>query len=441
LRSRIFLAALLAASMPHGVLAQPRSDDPAAPVPALPYPPVFASPQPLPTDTGVNLADWVRANADVGRQMHGDSDILPSEADSAAPGKVVQTSPAAAPLTPAQAVALALRHLPGLMAPPQANALARAQIDARVRALTDSVQRAWIDAVAGRQAEAHLRQVAQAAQTGVELGQRMVRVGHWSRMQLLQQQRVLSAAVEQLALAQQTSFSATENLVRLMGVWGSAAQLTLPAQMPELPATLLDTPDLEALALRHQPELALARIEARQATAGVTESQLAQWQLAIDAALQDASRPADTALTTFGQPSAAPVLDPRQVPLTHALARAVQARSLAHTLAVNTRSQAREAYFRYRTAIDRVQHQREAALLAAALQEETQLRYNGMLQSTWELLASATTRLQSEVAVSQAQRDAWLAYLDLQAVLSGAVVNFSSTPSAAGTAPAANPGH
>jgi outer membrane protein TolC len=110
-------------------------------------------------------------------------------------------------------------------------------------------------------------------------------------------------------------------------------------------------------------------------------------------------------------------------------------------LAVATRSQAREAYFRYRTAVDLAQHQREAALLTAALQDETQLRYNGMLQSTWDLLASARARLQSESAAHLAQRDAWLAYIDLQAVLSGAVVDFSSPNSAAGTTAAAQPGH
>ncbi len=108
---------------------------------------------------------------------------------------------------------------------------------------------------------------------------------------------------------------------------------------------------------------------------------------------------------------------------------------------MTTRSQAREAYFRYRTAVDMAQHQRQAALLSAALQDEVQLRYNGMLQSTWDLLASARARLQSESAAHLAQRDAWLAYIDLQAVLSGAVVTFSSTSSATGNAPAAQPGH
>ncbi len=435
---RSFLAALLAALMPGAAMAQPFAADPDVIVPAVAYRPAFGVSPLVTPGSEINLTDWVQANADVGHNLRGHVDILKWELANAAPGQVGETSSAQVLLTAAQAVAQALRHQPDLIAPPQASALARAQIDARALALTHGVQRAWVNAVAARQTESHLRQVAQAAKVGVDLGQRMARVGNWSKMQLLQEQLVQSATVSQLALAQQASFSATEELVRRLGLWGSSAQLNLPVGLPELPADAVEMPALEASALRHQPELALARIEAGQAAAGVTQSHLRQWQLAVDTALQDAKRPADVDL---GQHLIAPVLNTRQVPLTHALERAVHAQAQAHTLAVNTRSQAREAYYRWRTALDMAQHQRQAASLATALQEETQLRYNGMLSSTWDLLASARARLQSELAASQAQRDAWLAYIDLQAVLSGAVVSFSSISSAAGNAPATNPGH
>jgi outer membrane protein TolC len=103
----------------------------------------------------------------------------------------------------------------------------------------------------------------------------------------------------------------------------------------------------------------------------------------------------------------------------------------ADTLAAHTRSQAREAWFRYRTAWDVARHQRDVVLpLSTALQEETQLRYNGMLQSTWDLLASARARLESVRAATLAQRDFWLAHTDLQAVLAGVEVRFSSAADA-----------
>jgi hypothetical protein len=435
---RTLLSAWLAACIPYGVLAQPLAADPAAVVPPVSYRSALGPPIQVLPGNEVNLADWVQANTDVGRNLRGHVDILKWEVANPASSEAADQPPAGQPLSPSQAVALALRHRPELVAPPQASVLAQAQLDAQVLALSHSVHRAWINAVAARQSVAHLRQATQAAQAGAELGQRMARVGNWSRAQLLQEQLVHSVAASQLALAQQEAFGATEDLVRLLGAWGNAAQVSLPNQLPVLPTTGADSSDLEATALRHQPELILARIEAQQAMAGVTAPHLLQWQEAVDAALKVANPSGEPAL---GVPHTTPVLNPRAVPLTHALERAIRTQAQTHTLAVTTRSQAREAYFRYRTALDMAQHQRQAALLSAALQDEVQLRYNGMLASTWDLLASARARLQSESAAHQAQRDAWLAYVDLQAVLSGAVVNFSSNPSAAGNAPAAKPGH
>jgi hypothetical protein len=51
--------------------------------------------------------------------------------------------------------------------------------------------------------------------------------------------------------------------------------------------------------------------------------------------------------------------------------------------------------------------------------EETQLRYNGMLESVWGLLADVGARSQAVVAAIGAQRDALLAETDLQWVLQG----------------------
>lgn len=440
------LSALLAACLPWVAVAQTAAD-PNTPVPAVTYRSALGQPQAVPPSTEVNLADWAQANAEVGRNLRGHIDILKWEA--ANPPPSAPGPRAGAPLMPAQAVALALKNQPDLINAPQPSAYARAKLDAQVLQLTHNVHRAWINAVATRQALAHERDIANAAQTGAELGQRMARVGNWSRALLLQEQLVQSAAQSQLALAQQAAFSAQEDLVRLLGLWGHEAQLNLPAQLPPLSTAAINAADVEATALRHQPELALARLDAAQAASGVSGSHLRQWQeateAAVDVAVNAAANPAqptpNPADTGLGLPPSTPVLDPRQVPLTHALERAVRTQAQAHTLAVATRSQAREAYFRYRTAVDLAQHQRRAAALSAALQDEVQLRYNGMLQSTWDLLASARTRLQSERAAHEAQRDAWLAFIDLQAVLSGAAVNFSSPNNAAGNTPAAKPGH
>jgi hypothetical protein len=70
--------------------------------------------------------------------------------------------------------------------------------------------------------------------------------------------------------------------------------------------------------------------------------------------------------------------------------------------------------------------------LARQWEQETLLRYNGMLSSTWQLLASARGRIEAVDALLQARRQAWHAHLDLQAVLSGLPYSGGLAASAAG---------
>ena len=89
--------------------------------------------------------------------------------------------------------------------------------------------------------------------------------------------------------------------------------------------------------------------------------------------------------------------------------------------AIRVRSQAREAYFAYRTAFDIAQHlDTGARSLHSFVLDEMVLRYNGMLASIFEVLADSHARTQSANATVNAQRDFWLAHADLQALLAGA---------------------
>jgi len=445
LRKMLFVASALACTHGWG-LAQTPVIDPAAPVPVVPYHSAFApvAKSEAAISAGVKPADWLQANADTGRNQRGHMDVLQWETEAEA-GKPPVKLPAlgGTPLWPAQAVQLALLKQPDLFARVNMSAFERTQTQAGVLKLTRSVYRAWIEAVAARQSLAYLREVHEAAQTATELAQRMARVGNWSKVQLLREQLLQSDAATQVASAQQKAFSANENLVRLLGLWGADAQINLPQRLPDLPTSPLPATGLEDSAVRNRPELVLASINARLELTAVGEPELLRWQKATDQALgatPAAPTSPEQALAT--QPITAPVLDTQRLKLSPALEQAATAQIHAGALAVATRSQAREAYYRYRTAYDLARQQRDEVVpLNTALQEETQLRYNGMLQSTWDLLASATARIQSVNAAVQAQRDFWLADTDLQAVLAGAELSFADEPRNPGASSGANKGH
>ena len=63
-------------------------------------------------------------------------------------------------------------------------------------------------------------------------------------------------------------------------------------------------------------------------------------------------------------------------------------------MAIEARSEVREAYAGYRSAHDIARHQRDEIVpLRAAIAEEKLLRYNGMLIGVFELLADARAQI------------------------------------------------
>ena len=379
--------------------------------------------------TQPNAEAWRRANEAVGQHLRGHADILARE-----PALPAQTPEATSPLSLGQAMTLALRQRPDLWAGPALNALETARINARVAQLSHQVNRAWIDAVAARQSLTYLRDALAATEAGAELARRMAAVGNWTQAQHIQTRLQQSAAASALAVAQQQSDGAKERLVRLLGLSGDAARIALPLRLPELPATPLAETGLEATALRQNPALALARANAAREQGRVSRHDLADWQ-SVQASIEPGAGPgADDALALNSLLTRAPVLTARQNSLRHTLEEAISTQAEADRRASRASSLAREAYSRYRWAHELARQQRdEVVQWQTALQEDTQARYNGMLLSTWDLLASAGARIRGVNAALQAQRQFWLAHTDLQAALAGLDLDFSADLT--GTAP------
>jgi outer membrane protein TolC len=379
--------------------------------------------------TQPNAEAWRRANEAVGQHLRGHADILARE-----PALPAQTPEATSPLSLRQAMTLALRQRPELWAGPALNALETARINARVAQLSHQVNRAWIDAVAASQSLTYLRDALAATEAGAELARRMAAVGNWTQAQHIQTRLQQSAAASALAVAQQQSDGARERLVRLLGLSGDAARIALPLRLPELPAAPLAETGLEATALRQNPALALARANAAREQGRVSRHDLADWQ-SVRASIESGAGPgADDALALNSLVTRAPVLTARQNSLRHTLEEAISTQAEAEIRASRASSLAREAYSRYRWAHEQARQQRdEVVQWQTALQEDTQARYNGMLLSTWDLLASAGARIRSVNAALQAQRQFWLAHTDLQAALAGLDLDFSAD--LPGTAP------
>jgi hypothetical protein len=404
-----------------------------------------ATPEARPTALASAREIWQRANERVAEFPRGHLDVLRWEAKN--PGDA-PTSPASsakpAALDLAQALRLSLRQRPDLFTRAGMNALEQGAVQVAYAKHLRELQRAWVDAVAARQRWRHATELWDATRTGSELGRRMVVAGNWSQAKLMREQLTQASAWQAAVDAQGAALQAQERLAQLLGLWDADAvtQLgeRLPTSLPAVPARPapgagVTEATLEAAVLRGHPLLALQRTEAARELAAVTASRQRAWNDAVDATL--------AALPDAASTPAPPHIGDLPLLRDHPLERAVEAESTLLRAASERRSMARQAWAQLQARHASALHaQTVVAQLHTALEQETLLRYNGMLQSSWELLASARERMQSLDAALQARRDYWRAQADMQALLAGADYTGPDTPSNAGAGAANAPaGH
>ena len=208
------------------------------------------------TTESVQSPDWRTANAVVGTFQRGHADILKWErAHSSAQPTAPEPLGGLAVPTPADAVRLAWRVHPSLarvqsrLGSPHAETV----LSGRWLALDPSLQRrvgdmdellavavqarkAWVQAVAARQMVVHQQTALEAAQAANALGQRMVAVGNWSRLQQSPVQLAEASARMQLRRAQLAAAQAQASLIDVLGLAGQEDTLNLPDRLPDVPA-------------------------------------------------------------------------------------------------------------------------------------------------------------------------------------------------------------
>ena len=212
--------------------------------------------------------------------------------------------------------------------------------------VASEAKRAWVQAVASRQSLAAYRAILDAAEAASELGQRMVSVGNWSKLQLAPLQLAHSSAKMNWVRAQYADTQLQATLINTLGLKGQVTAVALPDRLPDVPSQV------------------------------VAEDQWRARSLVIQNQLPRATGHRNSTYTNM----------------------ALAAYQTSHTL---------------------VQLSQETLKLHEFINEETVLRYNGMLSSAWELLSESSKKAQASMDVISAQRDFWLAESDLQWVLQG----------------------
>jgi outer membrane protein TolC len=278
----------------------------------------------------------------------------------------------------------------------------------------------------------------QAAQASAELARRMAAVGNFNKLQQAREQAFYADAALSLARAQQQQRATRERLTRLLGLWGGQTSFQLPERLPELPPEPADQPDLESQALAQRLDVQGARLAAEQMAQNLGLTTATRFVNVLELGLmRNGSNEAPTQ-RGWEVSFELPIFDSGVARLARAEAVHLQAVHRAADIAVQARSEVREAYGTYRTAWDIARHHWvEIVPLHQRIAQENVLRYNGMLIGVFELLADTRVQILSVNAAIAALRDFWLAQADLQMALLGQP---ATEPALAGAAPAAPAG-
>ncbi|HRP20168.1 TolC family protein [Alicycliphilus denitrificans] len=287
------------------------------------------------------------------------------------------------------------------------------------------VRQAWVRAVVAQQSLKYARQVYASAEAGAELAKRMQAVGNFNRITRAREQAFYADAATRLSAAQHQVTASREELVRLLGLDEEQAQaLKLPERLPDLPKRPLDPQEIGSQATRARLDIRLA-----QATLDVAAKAQGLNMVTSFTDIELTGRRNTTFGNAGGTRSTArgweiavrlPIFDWGGMQRASMNARTLAAANHLEATVRSAGSNLRESYSAYRTAYDVARHYRDEVVpLRKVISEENQLLYNGMLISTFELLADARDQVSAVVAAMDAQQQFWLADAALQASLIG----------------------
>ena len=308
----------------------------------------------------------------------------------------------------------------------------QAQYQAALEAVSIAAETraAFFSAVAAQDLVKYYAQVREAAEASNELARRMVQAGNFNKLAQMRQQAFYGDATSQLARAQHHAVAEREHLVRMIGVSGNQLDFKLPERLPDLPGAPAEPKDAEQTAMDKRLDVLIAKrsTEATAQSFGLTKT--TRFVNVLNVGYANKNQTGEKLQNGYVIELELPLFDFGGARLVGAEATYMQALNRAAEVAINARSEVREAYSAYRTAYDLAKHYRDEVVpLRKRISDENLLRYNGMLISVFELLADSRDQVMSVTGYVEALRDYWIAETNLQSAMTG-------RPTGAGTAAA-----
>ncbi|GAB3458499.1 TolC family protein [Massilia terrae] len=295
-------------------------------------------------------------------------------------------------------------------------------VGAEIERKVAETRRAWYEAVAAEQSVEYAKQVEQAADASAELSERMVKAGNASKLDLAREQAFHAESSAALARTEREARATREKLARLLGLASSRFQL--PERLPGLPSSTAELADIERIALDQRLDVQAARSDAEATAANLGLTRTTRFINVLDLGYVRNTGANEPAGRGYEVTLELPLFDWGGARVARAEAVYMQSVNKVAQTAVDARSEAREAYANYQSSYVLAKRYRDEVIpLRKKISQEVLLRYNGMLASTFELLADAREQASAVNAYIDAQKEYWIAHATLEAALGTRVAN------------------
>lgn len=251
-----------------------------------------------------------------------------------------------------------------------------------------NAKKVYIDA---RSAEELVRlnaDVLKSYEASLQLAMRQYTAGNLSKRDMLKIQDEYSRARLESVRLRRDDASAREALNRILGIYGEQTYYTLSQEPLSLVVPPLESDSLERLAMAKRLDIAAAqkRVEYAAKDAGYTENTRLLDEVTLELGSEKST--GESRFNSIGVKIPLPIFDMGQARLSRT--QSLYNQSVQHLveLAVNVRSEVREAYAisHYNYDIAR-EYKDSIETINRDILEQTQLYYNGMLDGVYELLA------------------------------------------------------
>jgi outer membrane protein, heavy metal efflux system len=265
--------------------------------------------------------------------------------------------------------------------------------------------------------------VANATERSAETALKMHEAGNLRDLDLASEQATHAQAKIDLAKAQTSAVGSREKLNKLMGAFGTQTNWTVASpRLPGLPGSEVSTSQLESRAIQQRLDLAAARQQliAEARARGIAPAEAIFQRAEIGSHYEHEIEPRHSTGPSISLPI--PIFNQGQPASARANARMRQAEQRYLALAAEIRSDVRATRDKMLLARRQVDYFKSTALpMRTRVTEESQLQYNAMQITPFQLLQAKQEEVKAGADYVEALREYWVARAELEKAVGGSL--------------------